>query len=114
MPQKQERGWLKLATNDVTEQFQVRFIHDGHKNIVEKIADKLFNDTRNQRLRLGMLPTGTVWYDRLPRPGSLKTLFGKHVLTKHEQVHVIVSGNCPLQKYLVTRTKFVEQPLNCL
>lgn len=33
MPQKQERGWLQLATNDVTEQFQVRFMHDGHKKL---------------------------------------------------------------------------------
>ena len=33
MPQKQERGWLQLATNDVTERFQVRIMHDGHKVI---------------------------------------------------------------------------------
>ena len=33
IPQKQERGWLQLATNDVTERFQVRIMHDGHKVI---------------------------------------------------------------------------------
>ena len=115
MPQKQERRWLQLATNDVTEQFQVRFMYDGHKkNFVEKIADKLFNDTHNQRLRRGMLPTGTVWYDRLPRPGSLKSLFGKHALTKHQQMQVMVNGNCPLHGYLVTRTGLAEQPHNVL
>ena len=74
---------------------------------------KLFNDIHDQRLRRGMLPTRTVWYDRFPRPGSPKTLFGKHVLKKHEQMQVVVNGNCPLQGYLVTRTGFVEQPLNC-
>ena len=105
----------QLATNDVTEQFQVRFMYDGHKkNFVAKIADKLFNDTHNQRLRQGMLPTGKVWYDRLPRSGSLKTLFGKHALTKHEQMQVMVNGNCPLQGYLVTRTGLAEQPHNVL
>jgi hypothetical protein len=115
MPQKQERRWLQLATNDVTELFQVRFMYDGHKkNFVEKIADKLFNDTHNQRLRRGMLPTGTVWYDRLPRPGSLKSLFGKHALTKHQQMQVMVNGNCPLHGYLVTRTGLAEQPHNVL
>ena len=88
-------------------------MHDGRKTYVEKIADKK-NDTHNQRLRRGMLSTGTVWYDRLPRPESLKTLFGKHVLTKYEHVQVIVNDNCPLQGYLVTRTRFVEQPLSSL
>ena len=80
---------------------------------VEKIVDRNFNATHNQRLRQGMLSTGTVWYNRLPRPESLNTLFGKHVLTKHEQVQVIVNCNYPLQGYLVTRTRFAEQPLSC-
>ena len=86
MPQKQERGWLQFVTNDVTGQFQVRFMHGHKKTYVEKIADKKDYDTHNQRLCRGVLSTGTVWCDRLSRPESLKTLFVKHVLTKHEQV----------------------------
>ena len=89
-------------------------MHDGHKITVKKIADNVLNDTHNQQVRQGILSTGTVWYERLPRPESLKALFGKHVLTKHEHVEVIVNGNCPLQGYLVARTEFAEQPHNCL
>ena len=61
-----------------------------------------------------MLSTGTVWFGRLPRPESLKTFFGEHVLTKHEHVQVVVNGNCPLQEYMVTQTRFVEQPFSSL
>ena len=32
VPQNQERGWLQFDTNDVTERFQVKFMHDGQKS----------------------------------------------------------------------------------
>ena len=77
LPQKYERAWLDYAINDVTHQYDIVFVLDGKKNFVEQIAHKIFNDCHNQRLRRGMMrQVGRVWYDRIPKQKTLKTVFG--------------------------------------
>ena len=75
MPQKQEVEWLRLATEDVKNQYDIEF-EFGKRNFVQEYAKKTFNDLHNQRLRRGMASLGTVWYDRLPSEQKRRTVFG--------------------------------------
>ena len=75
LPQKHEVEWLRLATEDVKNQYDIQFAW-GKTNFVQAFAQKTFNDLHNQRLRRGMANLGVVWYDRLPSERKRKTIFG--------------------------------------
>ena len=53
MPQKQEREWLQLATNDVTEQLSVRFMHDGNNKKMLRRLQTNFSMTLTTRGSVG-------------------------------------------------------------
>ena len=68
------------------------------KTILYKIADYLFNNTFNQRMRRGMLQNvGGVWYERIsPKKGdvnrsgmSFTTLFNGPVVVEKKTVVVM-------------------------
>ena len=75
LPQKQEGGWLRLAMDDITSQFDIGF-EWGKQNFVQALARETFNNTHNQRIRRGMQRTGVVWYDRVPDEQRRSTMFG--------------------------------------
>ena len=64
-PHKKERAWLEGAKRAIETKFKVKF-PDNKKHFLYKIADYLFNNTFNQRMRRGMLQNvGGVWYERI-------------------------------------------------
>ena len=104
LPQKYERAWLDYAINDVTHQYDIVFVLDGKKNFVEQIAHKIFNDCHNQRLRRGMMrQVGRVWYDRIPKQKTLKTVFGDVSVDVSDKMEVWVAGDKVLHGHIVTR-----------
>ncbi len=97
-PHKKERAWLEGAKRAIETKFKVKF-PDNKKKFLYKIADYLFNNTFNQRMRRGMLQNvGGVWYERIyPKKGdvnrnevSFTTLFNGPVV--FEKKTVVVMG----------------------
>ena len=106
LPQKQEGGWLRLAMDDITSQFDIGF-EWGKQNFVQALARETFNNTHNQRIRRGMQRTGVVWYDRVPDERRRSTIFGNaNTETIQKQVwfgHKVVHG------YLVRKVSEKKQ-----
>lgn len=64
-PHKKERAWFDRAKVALESKFKVKF-PDNQKHFLYKIAEHLFNNTFNQRMRRGMLHNvGGVWYERI-------------------------------------------------
>ena len=53
-PHKIERGWFHRAKGAIEKSFKIKF-PDHKKHFLYRIADFLFNNTFNQRMRRGML-----------------------------------------------------------
>ena len=64
-PHKKERAWFDRAKVALESKFKVK-LPDNQKHFLYKIADHLFNNTFNHRMRRGMLHNvGGVWYERI-------------------------------------------------
>ena len=96
-PHKKERAWLEGAKRAIETKFKVKF-PDNKKHFLYKIADYLFNNTFNQRMRRGMLQNvGAVWYERIyPKKGddinkemSFTTLFNGPVVVEKKKIVVM-------------------------
>ena len=107
-PHKKERTWFDQAKRAIETKFKVEF-PSNKKHFLCRIADYLFNNTFNQRMRRGMLQNvGGVWYERIyPKKGddnhmemSFTTLFNGPVVVRKK--HVAVLG-FPYQGYIVRR-----------
>ena len=107
-PHKKERTWFDQAKRAIETKFKVKF-PNNKKHFLYRIADYLFNNTFNQRMRRGMLENvGAVWYEQIyPKKGndnqmemSFTTLFYGPVVV--EKKHVAVLG-FPYQGYIVRR-----------
>ena len=75
-PHKKERAWFDRAKVALESKFKVKF-PDNQKHFLYKIAEHLFNNTFNQRVRRGMLHNvGGVWYERI-YPKKTKDMIGR-------------------------------------
>ena len=115
-PHKKEKAWLEGAKNAIETKFKVKF-PDDKKHFLYKIADYLFNNTFNQRMRRGVLQNvGAVWYERIyPKKGddinkemSFTTLFNGPVVV--EKKTVVVMG-FPYQGNVVRRAGVIPRYL---
>ena len=96
-PHKKERAWLEGAKRAFETKFKVKF-PDNKKHFLYKIADYLFNNTFNQRMRRGMLQNvGAVRYEQIyPKKGddinkemSFTTLFNGPVVVEKQTIVVM-------------------------
>lgn len=108
-PHKKERAWFDRAKVALESKFKVKF-PDNQKHFLYKIAEHLFNNTFNQRMRRGMLHNvGGVWYERIYpkkfhghdwKEVSFTTLFQGPVVVEKKVIAVL---GFPYNGYIVRR-----------
>lgn len=116
-PHKNERAWFDRAKRAIENKFKVKF-PDNKKHFLYRIADYLFKNTFNQRMRRGMLQNvGGVWYERIypkndqddnRQEKSFSTLFQGPVVVESKVIAVL---GFPYRGYIVRRAAGVPRCL---
>ena len=116
-PHKKERAWFDRAKVALESKFKVK-LPDNQKHFLYKIADHLFNNTFNQRMRRGMLHNvGGVWYERIypkiaqvdsGKEMSFDSLFKGPVVVEKKVIAVL---GFPYHGYIVRRAGGVPRCL---
>lgn len=108
IPLKHNIKWLVRSVQIVEDQYSIVFPSSGEKHFVSAIAQSLFNDCFNQRLRRTMvLKAGFAWYDRRPSEKGRATTFGQGVPTEVEYRKIQI-GMHVLKGHIIRRVGQVK------